>query len=170
MKKALFLLILLKGVLLSGQHPEAVHAPPHNAVMAALGGSGIYTSIIYERILIQHGVYQFGAKAGFGISPFKLTFPDKFNVPVGIFLIYGKKNHHPEIGIAVTSSFTSQYDLEKKSTTMQYRAIFVPAVSYRFQKPEGGFMAKFGISPLIYFNRIKTTVSPWVELGVGWSF
>jgi hypothetical protein len=53
---------------------------------------------------------------------------------------------------------------------MLYRAIFVPAVSYRFQKPEGGIMAKFGISPLIYFNRINTTISPWVELGVGWSF
>jgi len=171
MKKILLLIFILRSIVLSGQiSDEPYKSSAKNSILAVFGGSGKYTSLFYERSVIQTSWFQFGAKGGVGISPFSLSFPHEFNVPVGLFLVYGKKNHHPDLSLNITNLFIQQYDLGAESSYRAYKALFVPTLAYRYQKPDGGLTIKFGISPVIYFNRIQTTVSPWLEFGAGWSF
>jgi hypothetical protein len=171
MKNIVFLIILLFSMEIKGQSPaDPQEGSARNSILAVFGGSGIYTSLVYERCLVRTGDFQYGAKAGVGFSPFSLTFPHEYNVPAGIFLIYGPKNHHADLSLNVSNMLIRQYDLTTEVSYREYRVLFVPALAYRYQKPSGGFTGKIGISPVIYFNRIQTTISPWFELGGGWAF
>ena len=171
MKKILFLICLFQSIHITGQKPAGSYGGlARNSLLAGFGGSGIYTSIMYERSIIQTGRFQFGAKGGVGFSPLKLSFPREWNFPVGIFLIYGENNHHPDLSLNVASLFIQQYDLETGVTFGEYNALFIPTLAYRFQKPTGGVTLKFGLSPVFYFNSVRTSIVPWFELGAGWSF
>ncbi len=171
MRNILLPILLLKTIMLSGQSPtDPYTGAARNSLLAVFGGSGIYTSLIYERSLIQTGNFQFGAKGGVGISPFRLTFPHEFNIPVGVFMLFGQKNHHPDLSLNVTNLLIRQYDPGAEDSHKEHKAVFVPTLAYRYQKLDGGVTLKIGLSPIIYFNSIQTTVSPWLELSVGWSF
>lgn len=63
MRNVLLLILLLRTFTLSGQSSADLYAvSARNTLLAVFVGSGIYTSLIYERSLIHADNFQFGAK------------------------------------------------------------------------------------------------------------
>lgn len=173
MKGTLLLLsILCLALHVRGQDAEAGHGSPapRNALYVSLGGAGIYYSIVYERQVIRKNDYQVGIKGGVGTSFSSALFPTEFNFPVGAFFLYGKRHSHLDVSINFTNYILDQYDYVQDRHSTELRVLYVPSVSYRYQKRDGGFVARAGFSTIIHFNPVTNTVAPWLDLSVGWAF
>jgi len=141
-----------------------------NSIYASAGGPGIYFSAIYERHIIFKNNYSLGVKGGVGTSFSSVLFPGEFNFPIGILYLYGKKNSHLDISLNATGYILKQYDYQEENYNHELRWMFVPSIGYRYQKREGGFVAKIGFSPVIHFNSVTNTYTPWIDIGIGWAF
>jgi hypothetical protein len=169
-----FLLIALINIVILSEAQEYDQAKEplraKNSVYASAGGPGIYFSVIYERHIIIKKKYSLGIKGGIGTSFSSVLFPGEFNFPIGILFLYGKKNSHLDFSLNVTNYLLKQYDFHDENSETEIRLLFVPSIAYRYQKPEGGFMAKIGFSPVIHFNSVTNTYTPWIDIGIGWAF
>lgn len=172
--KRILLIITLIGLILSVKSQEKqediAQSIAKNAAYASAGGAGIYFSLLYERQLFIKEKYSVGIKGGFGTSFSSVLFPQEFNIPLGVFFLYGKKNSHLDISLNGSNYLLDQYDPQKDKNFKELKLLFVPSVAYRFQYPEGGFMARFGFSPIINFNSVTNSISPWIDISVGWAF
>lgn len=166
----LFILSFLSFHLSRGTDTLKIHNYPKNSVILTLGGTGIYTSLIYEREVYQIKKLRTGFRSGIGISPFSLTFSDEVNIPVGIYGLFGKRNHHLDLNLNLANYLITQYDWRDDSEFRKLKALFIPSLGWRFQKPESGLIFKAGLSSIISFNKIRNNASPWIEIGAGWSF
>jgi len=145
--------------------PETITAK--NAVYLEVGGSsGIY-AINYSKIFHQKGKLKLNASAGFSLLPHRLDSKTTWLpvVPLEISALYGKSNHHLEIGMGVTSYLTRSlaFDSETLETIdkVVFGAMMPLRVGYRYQKPEGGFFFRVGYTPFINVP---------VRAGKSWSF
>jgi len=111
-----------------------------------------------------------GVKGGVGTSFSSVLFPTEFNFPVGAYFLYGKKKSHLDVSLNFTTYLLQHYDYENDTENKQVKVLYVPSISYRYQKPEGGFVARIGFCPILYFNEVSTTISPWMEASFGWAF
>ena len=141
-----------------------------NTIYASFGGAGIFFSAIYERCLIIKKPYQLGVKGGIGSSFSSVLFPHEFNFPAGIFFLYGKRNNHLDISVNVTSYILEQYTYADDKTSKELKLLYVPSVCYRYQKPKGSFVGRIGISPVIHFNAVTNSFTPWIDVSLGWAF
>jgi len=172
--KRILLVITLIGLMVNTKsqekHENVTSSVSKNSVYASAGGAGIYFSLIYERRLLLKEKYSVGIKGGIGTSFSSVLFPQEFNFPLGAFFLYGKRNNHLDISLNVSNYLLEQYDPQKDQNIKELKLLFVPSVSYRFQKPKGGFMARLGFSPIINFNSVTSSISPWIDISVGWAF
>lgn len=172
--KKIILIIVLLHIYISGiaQEADIENTPVEakNAVNISYGGAGIFFSAIYERHVIAGQGYNFGIKGGIGSSFSAALFPHEFSFPVGAFFLYGKGRHHLDVSMNVTSYLLEQYSYVEDKTNKELRLLYVPSVCYRFQKPEGGFTGRFGISPVININGVTNSFMPWVDVSLGWAF
>jgi len=173
MKRTLLILIFIffispvKGQEISKENNSVI---AKNNVYASLGGPGIYFSLIYERIVLNDKKFSLGIKGGIGTGLSSVLFPDEFNFPIGVYFLYGKRNSHLDLSMNVTSYLLQQYDYTKDNNYKELRLLVVPSVSYRYQKPEGGFLLRAGFSPIININSITNSFVPWIDISIGWSF
>lgn len=172
--KRILLLITLMGFIVCAKsqekYEEITSSVAKNAAYASAGGAGIYFSLIYERQLFLKEKYSAGIKGGIGTSFSSVLFPQEFNFPLGVYFLYGKRNNHLDISLNVSNYLLEQYDPQKDQNTKELKLLFVPSVAYRYQKPGGGFMARVGFSPIMNFNSVTSSISPWVDISVGWAF
>jgi hypothetical protein len=138
-----------------------------NAVYLEVGGSsGIY-AFNYSKIFHQKGKLKLNASAGFSMLPHRLESKTIWLpvVPLEISALYGKSNHHLEMGFGFTSYLTRSLAFDTKTFETTDKVVlgaFIPLrVGYRYQKPEGGFFFRVGYTP--FFN------VP-VRAGKSWSF
>ena len=121
------------------------------------GSSGIY-AINYSKIFHQKGKLKLNASAGFSmwrdqLNDFKTIWLPV--IPLEFSALYGKSNHHLELGLGFTSYLGRTFDIN--SETFEKKDIvvidaFIPLrVGYRYQKPEGGFFFRVGYTPIIDF-------------------
>ena len=125
-----------------------------NAVYVELGGSsGIY-AINYNKIFHQKGKLKLNASAGFSmwrdqLNDFKTIWLPV--IPLEVTALYGKSNHHLEMGFGVTSFLGRTLDINSETFEMSDKVVFdafIPLrVGYRYQKPEGGFFFRVGYTP-----------------------
>ncbi len=141
-----------------------------NTISASFGGAGIYYALNYERLLVQHRKIGIGASTGIGTDFSSALFGREFSLPVGAFILYGKKNGRLELGAGLANYFLKQYDYGEDRHETAYRALFVPSIGYRYQKRTGGFMVKAGFSPVINLGKASQSAMPWFDLGIGWVF
>ncbi len=108
-------------------------------------GLGLY-SVNYDRIVYHKAQFGLSIRGGFSLMPtsnrsiFVLTFPILVN------LIHGKKNNHFEFGFGCTF----QPVVGAKSPVNRYP--LTANISYRYQKPSGGFFFKVGYTPVYYYE------------------
>ncbi len=159
------------SALASGQDHGSDHAGrARNSVQLSFGGAGVYFSVNYERLLWSSPAWNAAVKTGFGTSISPALSPPEFTVPLGGTVLYGKGNSKFDMGLSLTGYLMWQYDHEMEQRSMELRPLIIPSLAYRFQKSEGGFMFRAGLSSLIHINGISTTFAPWVDLGVGYAF
>lgn len=172
MKKRLFFLAFtLSFITIYCQDIDNIHTNAvQNHTYFSFGGAGVYYSLIYERQLIYRNSYSAGVKAGIGTDFSPASFPDEFNIPVGGYFLYGKRNSHLDVSFCFTNYFLQQYDYDDDRNYNEYKLLLVPSIAYRYQKNSGGFLARIGFSTVFYFNDVSNTVSPWIDVSLGWSF
>ncbi|MFL0684207.1 MAG: hypothetical protein ACJLTB_13450 [Algoriphagus aquaeductus] len=147
---------------------EAENITAKNAVYLEVGGSsGIY-AINYSKIFHQKGKLKLNASAGFSMLPNEKIDSKTIwlpAIPIEVSALYGKSNHHLEMGFGFTSYLdkTTAIDSEtfELSDEVVFGAVIPVRIGYRYQKPEGGFFFRVGYTPL--FN------VP-VRAGKSWSF
>lgn len=175
------LIAVCLGLTLNAGVPDATGSDPStfkkdtgtyapNSVYLSFGGPAIYFSLIYERQLLIEKNYSFGVKGGIGSTFSSVLFPHEFSLPVGAFFLYGKRKHHLDLSFSVSNYLIEQYEYLENETRRELKLLLVPSAGYRFQDKEGGLILRAGISPLINFNFMTDTFTPWVDLSVGWSF
>lgn len=139
---------------------------PGPAIYVEIGGTGLswYTANV-EKTFFKVGKRFAAAHVGFGaykqpyIHQTEYSFT-KWSVPAGLTLIKGMSKHRSEVGISLTYSSGQQTNSAvasvrselKKSETLFLIANF----GYRFQKPDGGFLLRLQLTPVI---RIKEFVN-----------
>lgn len=128
------------------------------AVYLEVGGSSGRYAINYSRIFHQKGKLKLNASAGFSMWP-----NEKIDsktiwlpvIPVEVSALYGKSNHHLEMGFGFTSLLGTSLDLVSGTFEFRDKVVFdafIPLrVGYRYQKPEGGFFFRVGYTPIIDF-------------------
>lgn len=139
-----------------------------NAIYLELGGSsGIY-AINYGKIFHQKGRLKLNASVGFSIWPNEKIDSKTIwlpAVPLEISALYGKSNHHLEMGFGFTSYLDKTTAINSETFELSDKVVFgaiIPVrIGYRYQKPVGGFFFRIGYTPL--FN------VP-VRAGKSWSF
>ncbi len=141
-----------------------------NTISISFGGSGIFFSAIYERFVMIKEPYKIGVKGGIGSSLSTVLFPHEFNFSAGTSFLYGRHKHHLEIGTSVTSYILEQYNYAEAKTSHELKFLFVPSACYRYQNPQGGFVGRIGISPVIHFNSVTNSFTPWIDASLGWAF
>lgn len=161
----------------------------NNVYIEALG-KGFYYSVNYER-----EVYRIDEKIAFnGSIGFSLyngeTDIEKskdFLLPLEVNVKYSFGSHHAVFGYGTTLWKYKVIDIAIDNTNVgqapatptlkpmkEWFAHFV--LEYRYQKPEGGFLVKAGLSPL-FFDKMSysafdksTNYQMSFNLGVGWGF
>ncbi|REG94539.1 hypothetical protein [Algoriphagus antarcticus] len=129
-----------------------------NAVYLEVGGSSGRYAVNYSKIFHQKGKLKLNASAGFSMwRNEKLDSKTSWLpvIPLEVTALYGKSNHHLEMGFGFTSFLSTS--LKLVSETFEFRdkvvfGAFIPLrVGYRYQKPEGGFFFRVGYTPIIDF-------------------
>ena len=168
------LLLIFLSVLstsLRGQSvQEARSTRVKHAVYGSFGGAGLFYSLTYERTVWTQNTFHAAVRGGIGASFSSVLFPHEFNIPLGVSLLYGKRKGHLDIGLSLSNYFLDQYDYASDKSSMEYRALYVPSIAYRYQKKEGGLLVRVGLCTVINPNPITTTFVPWIDLSVGWAF
>lgn len=172
--KKLILIILLVGIVISAKAQNTENqsntSEARNTLYASFGGSGIFFSGTYERLLTTQKQYRFGLKGGIGSSFSSVLFPHEFNFSAGAFFLYGRQKHHLDISASATGYILEQYSYVENKTSHELKFLFVPSVCYRYQKRTGGFTGRIGISPVINFNSVTNSFTPWLDVSLGWGF
>ena len=166
-------IIWLLGIsaLASGQGNGSDHAGrARNTVQLSYGGAGVHFSIICERLLVSRPAWNVGVKTGLGTSISPALSPPEFTVPLGGYILYGKGNSKLDMGLSLTGYLMWQYAHEMERRFMEFQPLIIPSLAYRYQKNEGGFMFRAGLSSILHINGISATFAPWVDLGVGYAF
>jgi len=139
-----------------------------NAVYLELGGSSGRYAVNYSKIFHQKGKLKLNASAGFSmwrnkIKDFKTIWLPV--IPLEVTALYGKSNHHLELGFGFTSYLSRTLDINSETFEFSDKVVFgayIPLrIGYRYQKPEGGFFFRVGYTPIIDVP---------VRAGKSWSF
>jgi hypothetical protein len=185
-----------------------------NAIYADLNGWAMPT-LNYERMVWQQGKNRISLRAGALVVPNRVgndgspypSYPSTgWIASGGINLLRGPKNHLLEVGLSYnvlrfrqligfrswTTIYVPTYEVIP-ITNDTYLATFVHhqlnfRVGYRYQKPQGGFMFRAGISPISWFIsgtrgftfgaaalqsgdfQRSLVFLPIPDIGFGWSF
>lgn len=196
-KRILFTLVFLTtSIFISSQEEKSSHASSEkgyvsskNSVYFELLGKGLLYSFNYEREIYRiDEKLAFNGSVGFSILP-GFTDIEKTKdrvLPLEINAKYSFGKHHVVLGYGTTlwkykineiKIDNSNIGLAPEPTLKEMKEWFAHLVlEYRYQKPEGGLMAKAGISPLFfdYMNHSAFTKSTnaqfSINLGIGYSF
>jgi hypothetical protein len=129
-----------------------------NAVYLEVGGSSGRYAVNYSKIFHQKGKLKLNASAGFSMwRNEKLDSKTSWLpvIPLEVTALYGKSNHHLEMGFGFTSFLGTSLELVSGTFGLRDKVVFgafIPLrVGYRYQKPEGGFFFRVGYTPIIHF-------------------
>ena len=205
MKKYLFILIVLIRPLTSNSQDIDTSKIFHrNTIYLEALGQGLYNSVSFDRLYkIDHKV-KTSISAGLTIIPSSGLFV--VATPISYNYLIGQNKHHLELGLGFTPMFirsgniTASYsDGNSNNVTFtgsqnMFFSFFTPKISYRYQRPEGGFFFRLTFTPPIAginiygntkgqgqsmsdsYNEFFTSaaffgspVFPWGGLSIGWT-
>jgi hypothetical protein len=111
-----------------------------NSVNIEFGGYTVLGAVYYERVIVNQPKFKAVGQIGYGLIGW----------PIGLMGLFSSNKHHFEIGACITfpSNLIVEYD---------YSSYLTGRLGYRFQKPEGNFVFRAGLMPVV--------VGPDKELG-----
>lgn len=154
--------------------PDSVKIKPRkNAVYVAYLGNGVVLPTInYER-LFSAGKFTPGIRIGFGFIPYNKT-EYYYSIPVELFVYFGQKKHHFELGIGVTPSNYSLYftSYPKEYLTITTDYYIMPRIGYRYTATIG-LVIRAGFIPAIQRpvpKNLDHPFQPHFGISIGYSF
>jgi hypothetical protein len=159
MKGILLVCFLLIAAACSAQRDSSETTAKNSFHLELFGSSYYFYNLTYERILLNGTKGKLSSGLGFQLFP---AIPgsdgDIFSFTPQVNYFFGVK-HHFETGIGVC------YFLNNEEIAVPLR------VGYRFQKPEGGFLFKFALTPTFVPDFFGEAVFlPWAGAGIGFAF
>ncbi len=139
-----------------------------NAVIAELGGTGVFGSISYERRITLKNNAIFAPSIG--IAP---AFPERsqnveskfYMIPLQFNWLLGKSTSKVELGFSINPAYTtgvSFANTPEERTSREFGALPSFRVGYRYMGRKG-LEIRAGYTPIIFLN-------PWAGVSVGYSF
>lgn len=123
-----------------------------NTVGIELLGPGIFYSAFYERVIINQKRFKTSAQSGVSYGFFGINY-GTFTVHLSVNEIISFNKNHLEVGFGCAYLSTNAF--------MPYGRL-----GYRYQKPDGKFMAKFQLTP----GYIDDMLIPWIGISLGRNF
>lgn len=124
-----------------------------NIIQVEAFGHGLFYSVGYERVLINHQTFKTSALIGFAYYPPQSGIIDWW-IPLVINELVSIHNHHLELGIGtvITREATRNADLE--ALTWLSEPFLTGRLGYRWQRPQGRWLFKIAFTPLMKFKSI----------------
>jgi hypothetical protein len=138
-------------------------SPKRNTVYVEAFGQGLYNSLNYDRLI--HTDRKIVHSISAGITYLPLSYLEAYGVPVSYNWVFGKSNHHLELGIGFAAMFIKQKEINvtygfensdgtyssvsfigEQTTMFNY---ITPKIGYRFQKASGGFFYRATLNPIL---------------------
>jgi hypothetical protein len=136
---------------------KAVPFTAKKAVYLEVGGSSGVYAFNYSKIFHQKGKLKLNASAGFSILIRETTNSKAYwlpAIPLELTALYGKSNHHLEMGFGVIPYLDAVSLLDSETLDFKDKVVFdtgIPLrIGYRYQKPEGGFFFRIGYTPYFF--------------------
>ena len=136
-------------------------------------------SIHYDRVIQNYNSFFLSINTGFGYFPSKEGFKESLiGIPISLSCNIGKNKNYLEIacGFTYNSGFIQKTEMlnnEGSSTTIKSSILGSLRLGYRYQKPDGGFFFKLGLTPifeLIELNGKDLDYSSYLPFGIGLGF
>jgi len=156
-----------------------------NTIYAEFRGQAVLYSLSYDRLYHINRKIKTSFTMGLEvIPPGGLDF--YLGVPLSYNFLFGKNNHHLELGIG----FTVLMDYVGVSET-DYLSYFTAKIGYRYQRPKGGIFLRATFTPMVafvnlyyehqhkasysfeYFSDVAQTTYPaypWGGISIGYTF
>ncbi|MCX6189242.1 MAG: hypothetical protein NTW54_06530 [Bacteroidetes bacterium] len=195
MKKLVFsLFVNLFATLIFAQTESSSLMPQRNSAYIEIFGQGLNSSFTFDRLYRLNKKVKSSFSIGLVIVPKFEHFGEGgyLGVPISYNFLFGKKNHHLELGMGLTVlGLSSGFAGEGLTKVISYYSYFTPKIGYRFQKPQGGLFFRIGLAPMIafinyatfgglsdyrnfeYFNNVVDLgyrVFPWPGMSFGYTF
>jgi hypothetical protein len=155
MKNFFFCSLLLPFVVFTqNQHATDGKFCRKNSIQAEAFGHGLFYSLNYERIVLNHNKFKTAVQIGASYYTPKsgimaLWLPVTVN---GIFAVGKRQNHHVELGFGQLFSFDS-FRLSENNGGIDYGEYFVAGrLGYRFQKPTGRILIRAAFTPVMNYD------------------
>jgi hypothetical protein len=142
-----------------------------NTFYLELASKGSIYSVNFDHIFRRGDKLSYSYRVGFSIEKNGISFP------VGLNIITGKRSHHAEFGLTIIP-YIDRYRTLLSGDNLSDKYLYViPATGYRFQRQNGGFFLKAGVSPLIFldppsdnFWKMDPRLFFYGNISVGFSF
>ena len=169
---------------------EASTTIEKNTVYAEAFGQGFCWSLNYDRLFNTEKRIMNSYTAGIVYVPQSIQFGDGtyYGIPLSYNWLIGKKSHHLELGVGLTSLLVNP----NSSVKSDFYTYLTPKIGYRFQRPQGGLFFKATATPMIDLLSVNTYKSgsnksrsfstlsnvvgldypafPWPGLSIGYTF
>ena len=125
-----------------------------NTIYAEAFGQGFCYSINYDRLFNTEKRFMNSFTAGFVYAPESLGFGDGTycGIPISYNWLLGKKSHHLELGIGLTSLVVNP----NSNMVSDFYTYLTPKIGYRFQRPNGGLFFRATATPMIDILNVST--------------
>jgi hypothetical protein len=163
------LMLLLISVIVFGQKENNANNPilKKNTIDLTVGGSGLFLSINYSRIVLVKSNYFLNASIGLGVIPIV----GGTTIPHMLTANFGKKSSFLELGLAGTY-WTGESNTSENAEKMNSYNLS-PIIGWRKQF-ENNLLFRVYTNPLINIsgeNYIENhTVLPYMGISLGYSF
>jgi len=150
--------------------------PKINSFFLEILGHAIIYSINYERLIKFKTKNKIAARIGFHFTNnFNNNDQKIISIPIEFSYLHpiSAKNHYLEVGIGML--YSHDYFVDLNHIDQYFFA--TSRIGYRYQRREGGFFLKAGLTPLFelfVINRDPINIEypkvyPWVGLGIGYT-
>lgn len=152
--KYILLLTLLCTISANPAHAQESPEPLRkHSVFVELAGNGGYYSFNYDRIMLAKTKWKVSGRVGVMYYSESLGYLENnkqstYAIPVEVSYLRGGSNHHLELGLGLTPYYERYKDFES-SDVNHLGVLPVARLGYRYQRREGGFFFKTGITPAL---------------------
>lgn len=138
-----------------------------NSIQMELMGHGLFYSLNYERIFFNGEKHKTTGQVGLAYYPPKTDVRDIW-IPAIINELISFDKHHVEFGLGYIFINETNRSLEDEIISREWNGILTGRIGYRYQKPDGRFIFRVGITP--FFEYDSNEFHPWGGLTFGYNF
>lgn len=157
-----------------------------NTIYTELGSNGSFYSINFDQIFMATDNFRLSGRIGLGLTNGIFSGDIDPIIPLETNLWWGGNNHYFETGLGITAAFgieetSPSLSQERESgvrfnspvSGKEYKSLYINTrLGYRYQKPEGGFFFRAGITPTLTAYALESGPQPRIEgsISIGFTF